>query len=458
MHPNRWLAVLVAAGVAACGGDKTTDAPTAPEFRPTRAGCDFPTLSQAVRGYFADSLDTRLTQMVTDAKNLKDTDAAAADLVLYQLLDSLSKYHDQDTPEEASTVAYQDLLCTTGGASGLSATSFVAAFDETGAFAPVGYTSTDAKTVESHDGRWVLHPPDDETWANISSREPLVIYGAPIDITEANYTLDPPLLSNIFNWQSFPSGVTFDPKVIVGNCEQTAPGTTPPDAAYIQHNAVVNNAVNSGPAELLDFVHPKCASALFRSTRVGLGQRIWNFFAPATAYAAFFLPTSGGQKGALSPDAAVTVDALEFAFQSQPNTKQNKVGTPLFGKDGKPLTVIASSDGGTKFMQTQVFGWLEATNNQGSFVAICHNWVYSNENGEFVFDEAVLNKAGGYVVTFKSPGTFQDKSAPNAPEVDPVGFVTTNLFNVKNGTVSNCPDGSTYTGTVDGPFPSPPQQ
>lgn len=449
MHPNRWLALIVAAGVAACGGDKTTDAPTAPEFRPTRAGCDFPTLSQAVRGYFADSLDTRLTQMVTDAKNLKDTDAAAADLVLYQLLDSLSKYHDQDTPEEASNVAYQDLLCTTGGASGLSATSFVAAFGETGAFAPVGYTSTDAKTVESHDGRWVLHPPADETWVDISSKEPLVIYGAPITID--NYTNDPPVLSNIFNWESFPSGVTFDPKVIVGNCES---GSSTIEAAYIQHNAVVNNPANSGPAELLDFVHPNCASALFRSTRIGLGQRIWNFFAPATAYAAFFLPTSGGQKGALSPDAAVTVDALTFQFKSQPNTKSNKVGTPLFAKDGNPLTVLASSDGGTKFKQTQVFGYILATNNQGSFVEICHNWVYSNEDGEFVFDEAILNKSGGYVVTFFSPGTDESTSAPGTPEVDPLAPVTTNLFNVKNGTAISCPEGAVYTGT--GTFPAPP--
>lgn len=453
MRPNRWLALLAAAGVAACSGEKSTDSPTAPELRPVRTGCDFPTLQQAVNAHFTGSTDTDVSGMVTSAKNLTDTDPAAADLLLYQVLDSLAKYREQGTAATASTVAYQDLLCTTGGASGLSSTSFVSAFGSTGAFAPVGYTEDDARTVESNDGRWVLHPPTGETWVSISSKEPLVIYGSPISID--NYTNDPPILSNIFNWQSFPTGVTFNPKVIVGNCEQ---GASTIEAAYIQHNAVVNNAANSGPAELLDFVSPNCASALFRSSRVGLGQRIWNFFAPATAYAAFFLPTSGGQKGALSPDAAVSVDALAFAFQSQPNTKSNKVGVLLLGKDGKPLTVIASSDGGTKFKQTQVFGWITASNNQGSFVEICHNWVYSNENGEFVFDEATLNKSGGYVVTFRSPGTDVNTSAPGTPDVPPLAPVTTDLFNVKNGTVSACPTGAVYTGTEAGPFPPPPTQ
>jgi hypothetical protein len=387
--------------------------------------------------------------MVTSAKNLTDTDPAAADLLLYQVLDSLAKYREQGTAETASTVAYQDLLCTTGGASGLSSTSFVSAFGSTGAFAPVGYTADDARTVESHDGRWVLHPPTGETWVSISSKEPLVIYGSPISID--NYTNDPPILSNIFNWQSFPTGVTFNPKIIVGNCEQ---GASTIEAAYIQHNAVVNNAANSGPAELLDFVHPNCLAAQTRSTRLSFGQRVWNFFAPSNAYAAFFLPTSGGQKGALSPDAAVDVDALVFQFKSQPDPKKNTVGVTLVGKNGNPLAVTASSDGGTKFKQTQVFGYILATNNQGSFVEICHNWVYSDENGEFHFNEAVLNKAGGYVVTFFSPGTDESTSAPGTPEVDPLAPVTTDRFSVKNGTVASCPAGSTYPGT--GAFPPPP--
>ena len=82
----------------------------------------------------------------------------------------------------------------------------------------------------------------------------------------------------------------------------------------------------------------------------------------------------------------------------------------------------------------------------------------TNENGEFVFDEATLNKSGGYVVTFRSPGTDVNTSAPGTPDVPPLAPVTTDLFNVKNGTVSACPTGAVYTGTEAGPFPPPPTQ
>jgi hypothetical protein len=444
MHPNRWLAVIVAAGVAACGGDKSTDSPTAPELRPVRSGCSYPTLQQAVNDQFTGSTDTYVSQLVTSAKN----DPTAANLLLYEVLDTLSVQYLQGTPQTASTVAYQALLCTTGGAAGLSATSFEAAFDTAGAFAPVGYTAEDDKTVESHDGLWVLHPPDDSTWVSISDPFPLIIYGAPVDISPAVFTNDPPLRSTtIFDWNSYPKGVKFDPKVIVGNCEQG--GTT--TSHYIQHNPVTSDS-----AEILDFVQPRCGVTFAPSQKLSLADRVLNFFVPTTAHAAFFLPTSGGQKGALSPDAAVSVDTLVFQFKSQPDPKKNQVGVTLFGKDGNPLTVSASSAGGTKFNQTKVFGWIEATNNQGSFVEICHNWVYSDEKGEFVFNEAVLNKAGGYVVTFKSPGAGEPGSAQNAPNAVPAGFVTTNLFNVKNGTASTCQTEEVYPGFGD--FPTDPSQ
>jgi hypothetical protein len=410
-----------------------------------------------VNAQFTGSTDTDVSALVNDAKGLQTDDPAAADLLLYEVLDSLAAQFGQGTAENASTLAYQTLLCTSGGAAGLTATTFVAAFGSTGAFGSVGYEAGDGRTVASHDNsRWVLHPPTDETWANIASKAPLIIYGAPITIAPATFTADPPILSNIFDWKSHPAGVVFNPiKVVVGNCEQGGTVTT----TYIQHNTVQSHPSSSGPAEILDFVTPDCSGSVAPALKLGFGDRLWRFFAPATAYAAFFLPTSGGRKGALSPDAAVSVDLLKFSFASQPAKSTNQVGNPLAGKDGQPLTVIAKSDGGTAFQQTNVFGWLVAKNNSGSFVQVCNNWVYSDENGRFVFTNAFVNKSGGYTIEFLSPGTNEGSSAPGTPSVDPIPTPITDLFNVKNGPIRNpsqCTGANVYNGTLEGPFPLPP--
>ncbi|MGH7627851.1 MAG: hypothetical protein ACREOF_00355 [Gemmatimonadales bacterium] len=420
------------AGVAACS-EKAADTPTAPEFRPNRTGCNFTTIQQGVNDQFTGSTDTYVSGLVNDAK-LEDSDPAAADLLLYEALDTLSAQFGQGTVEGASTLAYQTLLCTSGGASGLNATTFVEAFGPTGAFAAVGYYDNDNRTVASRDNsRWVLHPPAGETWAGISTKDPLVIYGAPITIAPATFTADPPILSNIFDWRSHPSGVAFVPNVIVGNCEQGGTVT----ATYIQHNTVQQHPSSSGPAEILDFVNPDCSAALFRSVRLGFVDRMWRFFGPATAHASFFLPTSGGQKGALSPDAAVSPESVNLEFENPPNKSGHQVGQTLRGGDGEPLSVIAKSDGGTPFKQTQVFAWLVAANNSGNFVQVCNNWDFSDENGRFTFENAFLNKAGGYTVTVKTVGTNESTSAPGTPQLPPGTQPTTGLFNVKNGSIGN---------------------
>jgi hypothetical protein len=457
----KWLALAAVVGVVACS-DKSADTPTAPDLKPTPPppSCSFPTIGQLVNAVFTGQTDNNVGALVNDAKNLKSTNPAAADLKLYEVLDSLAYFYGQGSIDDAAKLAYQALLCTTGGASGLTENTFEPAFGTTGAFASIAYEANDKRVVGSHDGLWVLHPIGTKSWNEIASTTPLIIYGAPIEIEEGSYTNDPPIESTtIFDWKSHPAGVTFSPpnqppnQLVVGNCE---PGEGP-EALYLQHNSVTANPNNSGPAEILDFVAPNCTSDFPTSLQLGFAQRIWQLVAPTTLHASFFFPTSGGKKGALSPDAAVSVDALEFDFVSQPVKSGNQVGKTLKGKDGKPLAVTASSDGGTSFKQTQVFGFLQAKNNQGEFVQICNNWDYSDENGKFEFVNAFLNKAGGYTVQFLSPGTDESTSAPNTPEVDPIVLPITDLFNVKNGTVGNpahCQGVNAYTGT--GAFPAPP--
>jgi hypothetical protein len=434
-RPLKWLALAAVAGVAACSGEKAGDTPTGPELRPVRSGCSFPTLQQAVNAQFTGSTDTYVSQLINDAKNLQADDPDAADLLLYEALDTLSAQYGQGTAGTASTAAYQTLLCTSGGAQGLADTSFVTAFGTTGAFAAVGYYASDNRTVASHDNsRWVLHPPAGKTWAEISSKAPLVIYGEPIAISQAVFTADPPILSNIYDWRSHPSGVAFVPKVVVGNCE---PGSSTVTATYIQHNTVQSHPSSSGPAEILDFAPPDCSGAALAPLNLGVADRIWRFFAPATAHAAFFLPTSGGQKGALSPDAAVSPEDVNLSFESEPAKSGNQVGQTLLGKNGKPLSVVAKSDGGTSLKQDQIFAWLVATANNGVFVQVCNNWAYSDGDGRFTFTNAFVNKAGGYNVTVRTVGTSADSSAPGTPRLPPGTQPTTGLFNVKNGPIGN---------------------
>ena len=459
-----WLALVTAGSIAACS-DQAVETPTAPNFKPTPPPtCSFPTLQQAVNDQFTGTTDTYVSGLVTDAKNLKDTNAPAADLKLYEALDTLAAQFGQGTPTTASLVAYRALLCTTGGAAGLADTTFIPAFGANGAFAAVGYTATDNRTVASHDnGRWVLHPektPPGATWASISSTEPLIIYGAPVTISADSFTNDPPIISgNIFDWKSHPAGVTFTPDVIVGNCE---PGTPAPGVVgwYVQHNAV-SGAFSTDTAEILDFVAPDCSSSLFRQVRLSFGQRLLKLFVPSEAYASYFLPTSGGRKTALSPDAVVDPDAINLVFEFQPKKSGNSVGKKLLGTNNQPLSVIARSEGGTSFRQTEVFAWLEAKNNQGSFVQVCNNWAKSDADGRFTFTNAFINKSGGYILTVKTVGTQVTNSAEGAPKVPPGQQPATDLFNVKNGPIGSaaaCQPPNFYPGTgtppsQDGPPP-----
>ncbi len=458
-----WLTLVAAGGLAACS-DQATESPAGPDFKPSPPPptCSFNTIQQAVNDQFSGSTDTYVSGLVTDAKNLKDNNPAAADLKLYEALDTLAAQFGQGTAANASLLAFRTLLCTSGGAGGLADTSFVAAFGSSGAFAAVGYATTDNRTVVSHDTKWVLHPDAGQTWAGSSSAEPLIIYGAPVAIAEAAFTNDPPILSgNIFDWKSHPAGVSFSPDVIVGNCE---PGTPGPGVVgwYVQHNAV-SGAFSTDTAEILDYVAPDCSAALFRRVQLSLGQRLLKLFVPAEAHAFFFLPTSGGRKGALSPDAVVDPDAVNLVFESQPKKSGNQVGKQLLGNNNNPLSVIARSEGGTSFRQTEVFAWLEATNNQGTFVQVCNNWAKSDANGRFTFTNAFLNKAGGYNLTVKTVGTQVDNSAEGAPRVPPGQQPATALFNVKNGTISSaaaCQPPNAYPGTgaipsQDGPPPVP---
>jgi hypothetical protein len=431
----------VAGGIAACS-DQSTDTPTDPDLRGgtgpasgSGGACNFNNIQQAVNAQFSGSTENYVRGLINQAKNISSSNPAAADLLLYEALDTLAAQFGQGTATNASLLAYRTLLCTTGGAAGLSETTFVSAFGATGAFAAVGYKAADNRTAASHDNsRWVLHPPAGQTWAGISSKEPLIIYGAPISIDQAVFTADPPILSNIFDWRSHPTGVVFNPKVVVGNCEQ---GTGPVAATYIQHNTVQSHPSSSGPAEILDFVAPDCSGASLASLKPGLTDRIWKLFAPATAYAAFFLPTSGGRKGALSPDAAVSPEDVNLGVVSQPNKSGNQVGKTLLGRDGQPLTVTARSDGGTAFQQTRVFAWVDAISNNGSWVQVCNNWAFSDETGKITFKNAFLNKPGGYNLTIRTVGTNEETSAPGTPKLPAGTQPTTVSFNVKNGPIGN---------------------
>jgi hypothetical protein len=70
---------------------------------------------------------------------------------------------------------------------------------------------------------------------------------------------------------------------------------------------------------------------------------------------------------------------------------------------------------------------------------VCKNWAYTNADGVATFTNAYLNKAGGYILTFKTVGAqTTTNSVNNSPLTVNAGTEPSSaLFNVKNGTADS---------------------
>ena len=446
---------LLTAALAACGDQQSANqTPTGPQLaagaKPSTS-CDFQAVQQAINAEFTGTTNTAVSKLATAMKNYQGVpDVSNATFVGYQILDSLAHNgRKQGTPAAGSTLAIALLNCMELGGAAIPASLTGPLGDTTGAFGVRGRSATDPEGLLSHDGIWDVET-NGLAWRSIittgaavadSVAHTVLFYGDLSSLTQSQFTNDTPE-SSIFDWATLPIA-TFTPGVVVGQCTG--------DLHYIQHNPAVSGG------EILGFVPATCtgSTAMLREPAPRtFAERIGRLLSPTPAYATALLGGgSGATTKALSPFGKIDPGAVNLTLLSQPSKSANQVGKPLVDSKGNPLAVVASSNGGTQFKQPTVFAWIVAIGNSGSFIQVCNNWAYSDDQGKATFPNAFLNKAGGYTLVVQTLG-----SASGAPTLSGKQ-ATSALFNVKNGTVGNANDciaPNVFTSGTPPPPPGPP--
>ena len=470
-----WLGVAGAA-LAGCG-EQPSQPPTAPNplaARTTSITCSFNTIKQQVRDEFTVTADANAVLSLVQAMNgYYPGNPAQATYVGFQILDQIAtKGVPEGTPAAGSALTKSLLACMSVGlaSSTLDTLDFTAALSAQGAYSVRGWTGSaasfnapDARIVTSRpDAKWVLQVPDctntacnASTFSWTSFPTPgtptrtgittlasqaladtvnglFLAYGQPgsgLNFTSCQGSNCDQLLEGTFDWRTIPAA-NFAPGVVVGEC--TVNG-------FLQHNPAGPNAA------ILGYVFPFCPGQYVAAREASPRSLVeWGLrlLAPKPAYAALVLSGGAGSKSSnLSPWGVVNPVSVNLTFTQQIPKSGFAVGVHLTDKSGQPLQVAAFSVGGTPIKQGTVFAWIEAINNSGSFVQVCNNWAYTNDQGIATFPNAYLNKAGGYTLVFKTVGAdFSQSSAPGTPQTPAGTAPTSSLFNVKNATL---PSGAT---------------
>ena len=411
--------LLVAAVLVGACSEGANDVPTAPEFVPKPASCDFNTVSSLVKNEFGAS--STESGLATDMKNA-GAQTALATSIGYQILASIGNKYDasQGSTSNASALTVALLKCMSIGSTPVpSSTVFDDALGAHGALGVVALLAADKHAVLSHDDGWLLKPPGTQSWQDLlptGTSGPVLVYGVPLGA--GGFTNDVPK-SGVFDWSTIPGPLTFDePGVIIGECQA--------QPRYLQHNSAATTP------EVLGFVSPDCL------TIIGLGKReprtfadrVFRLLAPTPAYATLLTTTgSGGSKRTLSPFQVIDPVKVVLAPFGTWTWGNNKVNVPI---NPTPAYDILSA-AGTRFRQEKVLIWLTATSNQGVDALVCNNWAYTDKDGVASFPTSFLNKAGGYTVATRTAGAVDNSQAnitlPTVLAADPL---FSPLFNVKN--------------------------
>jgi hypothetical protein len=410
--------LLAAAVLVGACSESANDAPTAPEFAPKPASCNFTTISSLVKTEFGASSDE--AGLATDMKNAGAQTALATSLG-YQILASIGNKYDasQASTSNASALTVALLKCMSIGGTPPSSTVFDNALGAHGALGVVALQAADKHAVLSHDDGWLLKPPGTQSWQDVlpaGTPGPVLVYGVPLGA--AGFTNDVPK-SGVFEWSTIPGPLEFaSPGVVIGECNATP--------RYLQHNSAATTP------EVLGFVSPDCLAIIGLGEREPrtFAERVFRLLAPSPAYASLLTTTgSGGSKRTLSPFQVIDPTEVVLAKVGTWNWGNNKVNVPL---TPTPAYVIQSA-AGTQFHQEKVLIWLTAANNQGVDAKVCNNWDYTDKDGVATFLNAFMNKAGGYTVTTRSAGAVDNSQAgitlPTVPAAEPL---VSPLFNVKN--------------------------
>lgn len=467
---GRCSSLLLVAGavLATACGDQSREVTTAPEFASGSGSCNYTTVSSLTKTEFGNN--STEAGWAGDVK-FYGAQSSGATYSGYKIFQSIAaKYAIQpniNSTSNASKLTLALLRCMNVGTTTFPDTTvWQSALGPNGAYGVRGLGgiaghSADTRSLFSHDTAWVIQPPFGSNWQNVTTvtttgltdslQDALLVYGRPI--SSSGFSQDS-LVANtdVFDWSTLPAA-TFDPAIIIGECTASA--------NYLQHNGA--------DTTILGYVTPNCdlssgALSMDNSAPQRLATRLMEFFRPEPLFATVALTvSSGGGSKSLSPFGVVfpgnTVLVPGFKWDTKASSKYfvNLPFNPL-------VNYQLTSAKGTKFLQQYVLVWLEATNNQGSKVAICNNWAYTNTSGFVSFPAAYLNKAGGYTIATKSTGAFSITINGNTifiPAVPPSAALSSPLVNVKNSTAqptqSCTPFSPTFNndGTLQNPPPYP---
>jgi hypothetical protein len=455
--PSALLAFLWLA--AACS-EKPSDTPTSPEFAPpVQNGCSTSSLIGYIKTEFGNTSDE--AKLAGDLKNY-GAKTAQATYVGYKLLDAIATKYDIASNQSASrtnasNAAIAILNCINIGSTAVPS-SFETQLGTTGAFAVRGRLfatplTPDGRTVTSHAGTWILEPPANKSWPEITT---LATTGLPDSVkflflahgqpgSTSGFSNDDVINNLVFEWATNPEATFSGIGAVVGECTQPS--------SYIQHNTATTSP------EVLGFIKPSCyvpATSGMRETEPrSFAERIGRFFAPTPAFATLATSTgTSGSKSKLSPFGLIDPDLVNLFAQFTWKKSGNTVGVPF---SPTPKFQI-QSEANTPFLQDYVLIWIEAIGNQGINADVCNNFAFTNANGIAQFPAAFPTKAGGYTFLARTTGTSSKPGVNqgNAPTVPPGASLPSPIVNVKNGTLTACPAGSTYHGEPTLPTPPGP--
>jgi hypothetical protein len=357
------------------------------------------------------------------------------------------------TPLANSNLAVGTFKCMKLGTATLP-TNLTIELGGTGAFGVRGRPATDNEAVVSHNGIWIIEPPVNKSWQDITTLPTrtgidgdtanlMLVLGKPGSSSNFVGTGDQLLSGGTFDWTTIPTATFGNPYVVVGSCVE--------GGGFLQHFPAKNsNGTPNSNAEIFGFVEPtQCPTGLtLEPAPRSLGERLLRALSPAPAYATALLgKTGGGSKPALSPFGIINPGKVNLGtFFQSPKKSGNITNQKL---DPTPI-VKPKSNGGVAFKQTDVLSYILPMVNNGTPGRICFNWAYNDDQGTVDFDHAVYTKAGGLSLFATNVGTSSapEPTGEDVPQLQAGAPATSTAFQVKNdGTVLKvCPvfDGTTY--------------
>ena len=420
----RIITSAAAAGVLAlvvsCSQDQSRgiSAPTEASYgKSTAPTCSFSTANTDAKAYFSSNKDPVFALLSAQATAYK-AGAANATSAGLNVLGRLGVARDSGLVKATATDSLGSkfvndvLLCTdlTAGA------DFSRALGDSGLFA-VRAVGDKAAVLSRHlEGGIPLYgaePTTSDGWKFTGSVSNKALFYASPKVT----TIKDPTVGTVFDLQTLPSPLAFDPQIRVGVCDMT---DTQGRIEHVHGSAVIlprNDPTFCVGASVMS----ESSGSLFAAA----AHEIANWFTPRPAYAAArMMPVTklGGGGGLVSGLSeigpvqvleALTIDSVPNASVS--DTTRSKDSSPTTSQFEPIVTVHVLTTSKTPVASVTVT--LTVIGNKGSFAAFGTTAV-TDANGDATFPNLYITKAGGYTISAKVPELGGDVVA------------TSNLFNI----------------------------